>query len=68
MTRLEDLVSQLSEYVGELLVEKNNLTEDHPHYKEIDDAIKEIKANLEWCLALKPELEEIGALKPGLTD
>ncbi|AGG54513.1 hypothetical protein CYYG_00011 [Cyanophage SS120-1] len=68
MNRLEDLVAQLSIYVGQLLVERSHLTEDHPHYKEICDSIEEVRKNLEWCLAMKPELEDIGAIKPGLTD
>ena len=61
--RLEALIQQLTKYVGALQVEESHLRPDDPHYQEIVAALKEVESNLEWCLTLKPELEENGILK-----
>lgn len=68
MSRLEDLISQLSLYVGRLQVEKLAIDKSSEHIQEIEEALEEVRANLEWCLAFEPELEDYGVIKPGLTD
>ena len=63
METLEDLITQLSGYVGKLQVERTRLKPEDSHYKEIAAALQEVRDNLEWCLTLKPELDEQGYLK-----
>ena len=56
--RLVDLMSQLSAYVGRLQVEKMRFKDGDPELKEIEDALEEVRSNLDWVLSMEPELEE----------
>lgn len=63
MEELNSLILQLSGYVGALRKGQLGLDANDPHYKEITAALREVRDNIEWCLTLKPELEENGVLK-----
>jgi hypothetical protein len=63
MKSLEYLVLQLSDYIGKLQVQQHKLKPDSVEFKEIKAALQEVRDNLEWCLTLKPELDENGCLK-----
>ena len=66
--RLVTLMKQLQTYVDRLQVEQKRYHEGDPELVEIEDALEEIHANLDWILSMEPHLEDNGVIKPGLTD